>query len=445
MWVVAGRVRTLATVLGLGGGSRPQRLVRAGVAAVTAGAGLLVLGDFILAPLAGRFAGLFEDFGPILAAGHAAASGADPYAPFLANWTSNMATNLGFDYLPIVATLARPLAALPQQVVVTVWLWWILGCTVAASVMTARTVLPAEWPRTAIGFSAAILFAPALYNIWHGQMNAVVLLTLAVAFRAWVRDDEVTCGVALGLGGILKLAPAALLLLLLTRRWWRGALAGASVGLAGLLAGALTLGLQRTAEWFFQVLPALQRADGWYFNQSLAGLSSRVADHSVWHVEATLPWLQLVVAVGSAVCLLGAAWGVRPGSVSADRRTLEFSAGIVGMVLAGSVAWWDDYGSLLIPLLALAGLGVRGMVGRTVLTAGTVLLLVAGVGYPAFLALGGHSWLPSMVGTGWWWPALQLDSLPAFTALALLISLLVSLGRTRPPAEPKGRAVAVAT
>jgi hypothetical protein len=398
---------------------------------VTAGAALLVLIDFVLAPITGHFTGLFDDFGPILAAGHAANAGADPYAAFLANWPTNMASKLGFDYLPIVATLARPLAALPHQLATTLWLWWILGCTVSASVVSARTALPARWPRTAIGFAVGVLFAPGLYNLWHGQMNEVVLLSLAVAFWAWVRGDEVTCGLALGVGGVAKLAPAALLLLLLARRWWRGAAAGAGVGLLALVAGALTLGVQRSVEWATQVLPALQRADGWYFNESLGGLVSRVVDHSVWHVQPTLPWLQVVVTATSAACLLGAAAVVRVGNAGTDRRALEFSAGIVAMVLAGSVAWWDDYSSLLIPLLVIAGLAARREAARPVLVTASALFLIVGVASPAFLGLGGAAWLPSTFSTAWWWPALQLDSLPAWTALALLVALLVTLARSR--------------
>ena len=404
------------------------------------GSALFVLIDFVVAPVTGHFTGRFDDFGPILAAGHAANAGTDPYATFLATWHTNMAANLGFDYLPIIATLARPLAALPHQAAVTLWLWWILGCTVTGSIITARTVLPTGWPQTAIGFSAAVLFAPALYNLWHGQMNAVVLLSLAVAFWAWVRGHEVTCGLALGFGGVAKLAPAALLLLLLTRRWWRGAAAGAGVGALALVTGGLTLGVQRSVEWITQVLPALQRADGWYFNQSLGGLISRVADHSVWHVQPTLPWLQAVVTAASAACLLAAAAAVRAGDADDDRRALEISAGIIAMVLAGSVAWWDDYSSLLIPLLVIAGLAARRSTGRTVIVAGGVLFLIVGVAAPAFLGLGGTGWLPGTFGTAWWWPALQLDSLPAYAALATLVILLLTLVRGRPALSPSATA-----
>ncbi len=442
MWLSAARGWTPSTLLGPRDGSRNARLAHATLLAVTVGALLLVLIDFVLAPITGHFAGVFEDFGPILAAGHAANVGTDPYATFLANWRTNMAANLGFDYLPIVATLARPLAALPHQVAQMLWLWWILGCTVAGSVLTARSVLPASWPRTAIGVAAGVLFAPALYNLWHGQMNAVVLLSLAVALHAWIRGDEVTCGVALGLGGVAKLAPLALLLLLLARRWWRGAAAGGGVAVLAVVGGILSLGMQRTVEWVTQVLPALERADGWYFNQSLGGVISRLVDHSVWHVEPTLPLLQVVVTATSAACLLAAAGMVLARDADPDRRALEFSAAVVAMVLAGSVAWWDDYSSLLIPLMVIAGLAARGRAARPVVVAGGALLLAAGVGYPALLGLGGAAWLPSTHGSAWWWPALQIDSLPALAAALVLGTLLVALGRGRRTPAPAGRTAA---
>jgi hypothetical protein len=189
--------------------------------------------------------------------------------------------------------------------------------------------------------------------------------------------------------------------------------------------------MQRSVEWVTQVLPALQRADGWYFNQSLGGLVSRLVDHSVAQVQPTLPWLQLVVTATSAACLLCAAAVVRVGNAGTDRRALEFSAGIVAMVLAGSVAWWDDYSSLLIPLLVIAGLAARRATARPIVITASALFVIVAVASPAFLGLGGTS----TFGTAWWWPALQLDSLPAWTALALLVALLVTLARgsTRAP------------
>jgi hypothetical protein len=388
-----------------------------------------VLIDFVIAPLTGHFTGQFEDFGPVLAAGRAANAGADPYAGFLAHAPTSLVTALGFDYMPLVAVLARPLALLPYQMAQTVWLWCLLVATISASIVVARTVLPEAWPRTSIGFCVAVLFAPAIYNVWHGQMNAFVLLSLAVALRAWIRGDQVACGLALGLGGVAKLAPTALLLLLVRRRWWRGLLAGTGTVAASLLAGGVLLGFDRLREWLTGVLPVLGRADGWYFNESLGALLSRTADHNVFRLDPPDPALQVIVTAASVTCLIAAAWAVRGGAASGDRRAVEFGAAVVGMVLAGAIAWWSDYSSLAIPLLVLLGVSARGSLGRPGMAAGATLAVVAGVCTPLFLVLGGETWVQATHGTAWWPVALQVDSLPAYAAVLLFATLLAGLAR----------------
>jgi len=60
------------------------------------------------------------------------------------------------------------------------------------------------------------------------------------------------------------------------------------------------------------------------------------------------------------------------------------------------------------------------------------------VAYPAFLALGGTGWLPATFDTAWWWPALQLDSLPAWTALLALVVLVVTLVGSPTRSRPRG-------
>jgi hypothetical protein len=413
---------------------RPRRLLCALLAATTAGCALMVVVNFVVAPLTGHFTGQFEDFGPILSAGRAANAGIDPYTGFLAHAQSSLATALGFCYMPLIAVLARPLADLPHQVAQTIWLWCVLASTITASIVLARTTLPVAWPRTAIGFCVAVLFAPAIYNVWHGQMNALVFLSLVLALRAWLRGDQVGCGLALGLAGVAKVAPAALLLLLLRRRWWRGFLAGTGTLAASLLAGGVFLGFDRIREWLTEILPVLGRADGWYFNESLGALFSRIADHNVFRLDPPDVALQLIVTAASVSCLIAAAWAVRSGDASTERRSLEFGAAVVAMVLAGSLTWWSDYGNLAIPLLILAGLAARGRLARPGIVAGAVLALVVGVASPLFLALGGEAWIEGTLGTPWWPVALQLDSLPAYAAVLLLGTLLVGLARQ--PADP---------
>src|ERR1700737_1121541 len=80
-----------------------ERLARAAIAATALGCGLLVLVNFVVAPLLGHFSGQFEDFGPILYAGRAPNSGTDIYGAFVPAAQTSLITNLGFDYLPLIA------------------------------------------------------------------------------------------------------------------------------------------------------------------------------------------------------------------------------------------------------------------------------------------------------------------------------------------------------
>jgi hypothetical protein len=420
-----------AALLGLGAGPPLQRLARAILAVATAGAAVTVLLDFVVAPLTGHFSGLFQDFGPIYAAGQAANHGTDPYAFFTAHSSTSPVRLLGFDYLPLIAVVARPLAALPYHMAQTIWLWLVLAATITAAIIVARETLPRSWSPNAIGLCVAALFPPAVYNIWNGQMNAMVFLSLAVAFRSWRRGNQVGCGLALGLGGIAKVAPAALLVLLIRRRWWRGLATGVGAVLASLVAAGTFLGFDRVREWFTQVLPVLGRVDGWYFNQSLGALISRLAEHNVFRLDPPNGALQLTVTGLSVCCLVAVASSVKGEDTSQDRRDLEFAMGVVAMIVAGAVAWWSDYGSLALPLLVIVGLTIRGRATTSVVAAGSVALALAGIGGYLFLALGGTGWVPSTHGSSWWWVALQVDSLPAYSALALLLTMLLSLARTQ--------------
>lgn len=413
----------LTRALGLDAERQTERLLRALLAAAVLGSAALVLANFVIAPLTGHFAGWFEDFGPILYAGHAANTGGDIYGAFVPNSRDSLVTNLGFDYLPLVAWFARPLAAMSHDVAVVIWLWIVLGCIISGSVIIAREVLPASWPRGQIGFATAVLFQPVIYNAWHGQMNAVVFLLLALALRAWMRDDEIGCGLALGLGAACKVSPIVLVLLLVRRGWWRGAAAAVGTLAASLLAGGLLVGFNRVHEWFTQVLPVLERDDGYYFNQSWNAVVNRVADHNVWHLEPGSALLHGAVVALSAGSLLAVAWTVRPGTASRDRRSLEFAAAVVAMVLAATVSWYSAYIYLALPLLVVAGLAARRGVDRAVMLSAVGLVLVAGIVAPLVLGSGAKDWAVSTHGTLMWWPALQLISLPALSAAALLLAL----------------------
>jgi alpha-1,2-mannosyltransferase len=384
---------------------------------------------FVLAPLTGHFSGQFEDFRAYLAAAHDMAAGRSPYTSFDGNFSVVMT---GFDYPPFGAVLVRPLALLGDQAAMTVWLFISVACTVAGAFVIARTALPASWPRTEIALLAALAFCPATYNYWHGQMNPVIFLLLALAFRGWVRGRELSTGVLLGLAAGIKLAPVVLIVVLLRRRWWRGTAAMAATGLASLGVAALALGPGQIRAFVTDVLPSLTRETGWIYNQSLSGVLSRAADHSVLDIQPTVAWLHDATLLGAVVLLGVAAWTVRPGRRDPAERGAEFGVAVTAMLLAGTIAWYPHFTHLLIPLGAAAGLlAARGWRAETrVLQATLGVLLFFGILLPVGLSsIVDISQLRSMQGGAGWWAFMQAFSLPALSVLVLFGALVLALRR----------------
>jgi alpha-1,2-mannosyltransferase len=367
------------------------------------------------------------------------AGGRSPYASFDGSVSVVMT---GFDYPPFAAVLVRPLALLSDQAAMTLWLWVSLACTVAGALVIARTALPESWPRTDIALLAAFAFGPAAYNYWHGQMNPVIFLLLALAYRAWVRGRELPAGVLLGLAAGVKLAPAVLIVVLLRRGWWRGAAAMVATGLASVGVAAAVIGVSGVRTFVETVLPALTRETGWIYNQSLGGVLSRLGDHSVLSVGPGSTALHVAVLCGAAVLLGVAAWVVRPGRRDDAERGAEFGLAVTAMLLAGSIAWYPHFTHALIPLAAAAGLvAQRGWrVEKRVGQAAVALLVLLGLVAPLVLASIDMQTIDNLHHTGAWWPALQLFSLPALAALGLVAALVASL--RRPSRESGWRAAA---
>jgi len=381
---------------------------------------------FVIAALTGHFGGEFEDFGAYLGAAQASAAHSDIYAAFTQQ-TQNVALS-GFDYPPVVALLVTPLAWVPVHVAATAWLLIGVVATFAGALIVTRTLMPATWPRLELAVFMTVLYAPATYNLWHGQMNPVVFLLLALALRSWVRGEETRCGALIGIAAAIKLAPVVLLVLLLRRRWWKGTAAAGAVLAVGFGSGVLVYGLHTTVEYVQSVLPVLSRDDGWLYNQSWAGAVNRLAGHSVLAFEPSLLVTRIVALTLSAVSLAAVAWTVRPGREEPDRRGAQFGAGVIAMLLAGTITWYAHDIHLLIPLAAGAALVARRREFRRPLLI-TLALAALTTALLAPLLISAAS-MPSIVAvsqTGWWWPLLQLTSAPTFAAASLLAALVVAL------------------
>jgi hypothetical protein len=406
-------------------------------AAVAAGAGGIA--TFVVPALAGRFSGPSEDFSIQLAAGQAANAGADPYATFTPHSATTLVRGLGFDYPPLVAWLMRPLAAMPHDLAVSLWLLIGVTATLIGCIVVALTAMPRSWPRIELAVITAFGYAAATYNLWHGNANFVVFLCLALAFRAWVKGNEVRCGLLLAAGAAFKLAPIVLVVLLIRRGWWRGAAAAVGAFAGSLALGMLLVGRDALTTYATQVLPVLTRDDGWLQNQSWNALVSRAVDRNVLTVDGTVAvahWLAMALGLAG---LLAAVWAVCARDRGSAVRAAEFGAGVVAMLLAGTVTWYEHYVHLVIPLAGAAALVALRPRRSTALTAALLACVaVFGVLVPTTIATTTIPDILAMRQGSAWWVHLQLYSLPTLAAAGLLGALVVALRTAEAARMPSG-------
>jgi hypothetical protein len=162
-----------------------------------------------------------------------------------------------FRYLPIVATLFVPFALLPYAIALPIWI--LIQVAIAAAVgVTLIRPLPISWrPWAAAGY---VFFLGLVLEVTLGNVN---LISLALALAAWrFRDRAIPAGILLAAAVGLKFLPITLLLFYVASGRWRPVLAGALIGTAGLVAGALLMS-ERTAE-YIRFAPRLLEQDWVY-------------------------------------------------------------------------------------------------------------------------------------------------------------------------------------
>jgi len=408
---------------------------------ITVGAVAAVLGaiyNFVVMPLLGSFSGEFEDFGAYSNAAHAVATGRSPYASF----GGATIVMTGFDYPPFAAVLLRPLAFLSARWQELTWLWIALGALVGGAVITARALLPATWPRARIGIFVALTFPPATYNLWHGQMNTVIFLLLALALSDYLSGHRTRCGIVLGVAAGIKIAPVVLIVVLVRRGWWRAALAGVAAGAATVAIGIAALGWSVTHQYLTSVLPVLNRDNGWIYNQTWNGVVNRLAQHSVLTVDAPSLWLHAVATALSLLTVGALLLAVTTHERTRAERGAEFACGLTVMLLVGSIAWYPVYVHLLIAVAAATGLAYeRGRLGRALMGWSAATLIGVGVVGGAAIAALSVAGVGAVTSGPTWWLFLQACSLPAVLASALLVVLIRAL---RSPGPLRVRVAALA-
>jgi Glycosyltransferase family 87 len=352
-----------------------------------------------------------------------------------------------FDYPPLLAFLAVPLAGLPDATARLMWFVFGHLCLLAAAAIVWRRL---GGDRVAlVAVAAAWAFGGAVAeNLVLGQVNPLLLLLLAGSLSAAWQARPLGAAL-LGAAAAIKLWPIAVLLKEATARRWR------SLGAGLLTAAALLVG-----PWAFiaAILPpphSPPRAGYWMgtpalLNFSVPAVALRLLEPpqgsgplpSNWVVGNDPGQLALSPAHALAATATGAlVFGVgvwllarRAGRATAQGDHLA-AAALVALALAAAPISWYQY--QLLNVLGAAVLAERWLRGRRFAALTALACVVAAVSWThgALLApyIGRYGW--TAANPVWLWAA---TSLVPIADLALFGMLLGELGRGRGPLATPG-------
>lgn len=303
------------------------------------------------------------DFYDYYYAAEAVRSGVDPYD---AAWAHARGVADGvpviegsnYIYPAWFAAVLTPLTALPPRVAAS--LWYVLSAVVLLVLLGRLAPAPRQrW------LALGLLFPPALFSLFVGQVNIVLLALLVWSWEGRDRRPA-TAGALLGLAAAIKLTPALLLLVPLFRRRYRFVTAAAFVGLACISLGELAAP-GSSAGFLRHVVPDVGVLDVRHAhpaNQSISALFLRLFTENDW----TVPWInapELARALSGVVsaALVGVAgwtaWRARAGYASDEARA--WAVGIAVLVVVSPLAWEATF---VLTLLAMSLLLLNGVRAR---------------------------------------------------------------------------------
>jgi alpha-1,2-mannosyltransferase len=288
---------------------------------------------------------------------------------------SNGATYASYIGSPATALLYVPFVPLDHDPAADLYRAWQV-VLIGASVVIAAFALPrrSRVPAALAGAGALLWGYPFAESIGLGQVDGYIMLALAIAIWASVRDKWRLVGAALGIATLLKISPG-LLLVYLVLRGRRAVVLPAVISAGALLLLATVVGRPGdTVKWVTDVLPEVSKGGLLVNNQSIPAWVARL-------FGSNLNWLSLDTDLGAwrflafpvMVAGLAAVFLVRRGRPFVP---LELGAVILVALLAGPVTW-DHYPTWAVLTLVLMA-DLRWWEGRRVGEVAALFVVLAG-------------------------------------------------------------------
>jgi hypothetical protein len=220
----------------------------------------------------------------------------------------------------------------------------------------------------ALFVGGSILWLPFLFSETFLNFEQLLTLLIIVAWLLARRKRDAWSGWVLGMAGLLKLWPAALLLLPLVQRRWRAALVGAVTLACGTLLALPVVGPAAYAAYLGPVRLNETRAAPSDANVSLVGMVARLFTGTPGSLPPLLPGLDvteaLLLAEGLAALFLAGVvvliWRSHRRGRSEAVELLSQGLLVTALLLAFPITWYWMLITLLVPcattLLALGQL-----------------------------------------------------------------------------------------
>ena len=287
---------------------------------------------------------------------------------------------LRYIHPPFEALLFVPFTFFPYRAAFILWDLANVGMLVAIAVSLRATLLPGSGIHIWDLLLGLLAFFPIFANFFQGQDAILLLLVVALAFRAMKlrADFSAGCWMALGLFRFQLVIPLVLVLALWGRR--RIALGFISVTAVLVLVSAVMVGWENLMRypgylWLWASVPGSGRTPRSLL-PSLLGLITGWPrlDHIHWLVAIVLlvsAWLVIVVA------------GMKNRAQEPRFFDFCFACAILASVLVGYNTSTYDLALLVLPLAVILREGLTGLV-RARLLLPIVPLLISPFGYSTY-------------------------------------------------------------
>jgi uncharacterized membrane protein len=270
-------------------------------------------------------------------------------------------------YPPLLAILLVPLTVLPMHHAAQVWFFLNMGLYgVSLAIISQSLNLGRNNGILPLLAILAFLFPPALFTLYKGQVNMVILLLLAVTLWLYLSERQVLAGMSLGVASMVKVIPILLLPYFLWRRKYSLCLTAVAAVAAIAIIGLIVVGWGPHRTYLTSVLPSLGQPRPNPGNQSLGGFFSLLLVENPY-VEGLdhdpLLWRAATLAASAAV-VAGVVITLWHRRGRAARPDLEFALIVAALPLVTNIAWVDLFVLLILPYAVLLNYVFRRQIRR---------------------------------------------------------------------------------